>query len=391
MMDESSLRDDEIALPPPVAIPLTFTGSGAEYFRIWAVNVSLTLLTLGLYGPWAKARRLRYFYRHTQLDGVAFDYLAQPAVILRGWSIALALFVCYSVAVEYSISSAVLLSSVMCLIAPFLLWRSNQFKARCSRYRGLTFHFSGSLGHAYLAYFPLIGLMFAVPLVTLLFADRLSELQLLFTSAGLFLTVPLAHGISRNYVQANIWYGAEKVKYSASATNMVKIWIKSLFVMLGATLGAVFLAAVSAAMLYWIMWIFVKNPSQTESKALSEFQLIAGTLFLAWLSYQSLGSFFTTHFQNIVWSNTRFVNVSIRSNMNFWGLYGRQCKNTLFVILTLGLYRPFAAVNIAKYRLSTVRVSGWEQLDNFATGPQTALRGAIGDSAAATFEMDLAL
>ena len=38
---------------------LRFTGSGGEYFRIWAVNRTLTVLTLGLYSAWAKVRRLQ--------------------------------------------------------------------------------------------------------------------------------------------------------------------------------------------------------------------------------------------------------------------------------------------------------------------------------------------
>ncbi|MCS6766168.1 MAG: DUF898 domain-containing protein, partial [Candidatus Protistobacter heckmanni] len=35
-------------------LPLRFTGSGAEYFRIWIVNLSLSVLTLGIYSAWAK-------------------------------------------------------------------------------------------------------------------------------------------------------------------------------------------------------------------------------------------------------------------------------------------------------------------------------------------------
>jgi uncharacterized membrane protein YjgN (DUF898 family) len=42
-------------------LPIRFTGSGSEYFRIWAVNLLLIVVTLGLYLPFAKARRIRYF------------------------------------------------------------------------------------------------------------------------------------------------------------------------------------------------------------------------------------------------------------------------------------------------------------------------------------------
>ena len=385
------MLDAEIRLPPPESIPLVFTGSGSEYFRIWAVNITLTILTLGLYGPWAKVRRLRYFYRHTQLDGTSFDYLAQPGVILRGWSIALALLVGYSFGSEYSLTAGAALSAAMCLIAPFLLWRSNQFKAKCARYRGLTFHFSGSLGKAYIAYLPLAMLIFGLPLVSILYADRLSETDFGLLALGLALTLPLAHGISRNYVQANLWYGNDKAKYGAGFQEMVEIWFKGLLSMLPTALGVIFVSAIGGAIGYFINWIFSSKPGTIESKALVEFQFMALGLLLGWLAYQSLGTYYATRLQNVVWGNTRFANLKIQSEMSFWDLYKLKCKNTLLVILTLGLYRPFAAINVAKFRLSCVRVAGWDQLDTFTVGPNTVLQGAIGDSAAGTFDMDLAL
>jgi len=42
-------------------LPIEFTGSGSEYFRIWIVNLLLMFVTLGSYYPWAKVRRLRDF------------------------------------------------------------------------------------------------------------------------------------------------------------------------------------------------------------------------------------------------------------------------------------------------------------------------------------------
>ena len=39
--------------------PLRFTGSGGEYFKIWIVNLLLTIATLGIYSAWAKVRKAR--------------------------------------------------------------------------------------------------------------------------------------------------------------------------------------------------------------------------------------------------------------------------------------------------------------------------------------------
>ena len=57
----------------PAPARARFGGSGAEYFRIWIVNVALTLATLGIYSAWAKVRREQYFHRHTSLSGAGFD------------------------------------------------------------------------------------------------------------------------------------------------------------------------------------------------------------------------------------------------------------------------------------------------------------------------------
>lgn len=36
--------------------PFSFSGSGSEYFRIWIVNLLLSIITLGIYSAWAKVR-----------------------------------------------------------------------------------------------------------------------------------------------------------------------------------------------------------------------------------------------------------------------------------------------------------------------------------------------
>src|SRR5260370_28452580 len=72
-----------------------FTGTAAEYFRIWIVNLFFTLATLGIYSAWAKVRKRRYFYGSTRLDGDSFDYFASPKAILNGRIIALSVGASY--------------------------------------------------------------------------------------------------------------------------------------------------------------------------------------------------------------------------------------------------------------------------------------------------------
>jgi hypothetical protein len=43
----------------PIVYPVRFTGSGGEYFRIWIVNLLLSIVTLGIYSAWATVRNRR--------------------------------------------------------------------------------------------------------------------------------------------------------------------------------------------------------------------------------------------------------------------------------------------------------------------------------------------
>src|SRR6059058_745587 len=42
----------------PVRYRPEFTADPKEYFRIWIVNLALTIVTLGIYSAWAKVRKL---------------------------------------------------------------------------------------------------------------------------------------------------------------------------------------------------------------------------------------------------------------------------------------------------------------------------------------------
>ncbi|MEN8247124.1 MAG: DUF898 family protein, partial [Thermodesulfobacteriota bacterium] len=83
-MREDTLPREPVSVWKPSEIPFEFTGSGREYFKIWIVNILLSIITLGIYSAWAKVRRKQYLYGNTRLKGAAFEYLADPVKILKG-------------------------------------------------------------------------------------------------------------------------------------------------------------------------------------------------------------------------------------------------------------------------------------------------------------------
>ncbi|GAB1481286.1 hypothetical protein MASR2M78_01010 [Treponema sp.] len=51
-----------------------FEGRGGEIFSLYLVQFLLTLITLGIYAPWAYAKIYKYFATKTSLDGKPFDF-----------------------------------------------------------------------------------------------------------------------------------------------------------------------------------------------------------------------------------------------------------------------------------------------------------------------------
>ena len=140
--------------PAPESHAFTFTGSGKEYFRIWIVNLFLSVATLGIYTAWAKVRRLQYFDRNTQLAGAGFDFRGEPKAILKGRLLAVCLLTAYHYAFGFSVAIGLAIVGALLLALPFFMRSALRFRLHNTEYRGLHFDFSGSAGGAYRAYLP---------------------------------------------------------------------------------------------------------------------------------------------------------------------------------------------------------------------------------------------
>ena len=127
------------------ALPVVFSGQGRDYFGIWAVNLLLTILTLGIYSAWAKVRRMHFFYRHTSLAGAAFDYHGEPLSILKGRTLAFLMFMAYQISAETEPIVAAIVFVILMAVMPWLLHRSLCFRMHNSSYRGLRFLFRGGV------------------------------------------------------------------------------------------------------------------------------------------------------------------------------------------------------------------------------------------------------
>lgn len=79
------------------------------------------------------------------------------------------------------------------------------------------------------------------------------------------------------------------------------------------------------------------------------------------------------------------------SSVSGRALAGLSVKNLLLVVLTLGLYRPFAVVNTLRMRLESVSVTVDGSAHAWLAGPASQPGGARGEMAGEFFGIDVGL
>lgn len=160
-IDESQVSSEPAAATANADAPaprkdygFEFTGQSGEYFRIWIVNILLTIATLGIYSAWAKVRNERYFHGNTFLDGSSFEYTADPIRILRGRIIAVVVLVLYQALGFLSTTLSLALAAALLLATPALIVMAMRFRMRYVSWRNISFGFEPNFKKAYLLFSP---------------------------------------------------------------------------------------------------------------------------------------------------------------------------------------------------------------------------------------------
>ncbi|MCK4710515.1 MAG: DUF898 family protein, partial [Gammaproteobacteria bacterium] len=184
------------------AIQFQFNGKGFEYFKIWIVNILLTILTLGIYSAWAKVRNKQYFYGNTLIDGSSFNYTAKPMAILKGRLIAVGLFIVYAVINQFAPLVGFILFLILMAFLPWIIIRSLAFNARNSMFRNIRFNFSAKVGDA-------VKVFLAWPI-------------LIIPTLGLIM--PLIWYKQSQFMLNNSSYGTTPFKFHATVKDYYKIF-----------------------------------------------------------------------------------------------------------------------------------------------------------------------
>jgi len=277
-------------------------------------------------------------------------------------------------------------AGVLLVALPFLLRSALRFRLANTSYRGLRFGFNGSLGGAYLTFLP--------PIATFLLPGVLVALapgsKLVFTSFLLYLGWPLMHGAMKRYQHAHLLYGAEPSRYTAKTRRFVGPYLRALLLGVAAMIVAVVVGAGIGGVIAVVMQ-FLGGATGTANGAIKSAAIITSVLvgaLVGYLTYLMTGPYLQVRIANLVWSNTAFRGVQVRSELSARAFARLQAVNAVLTLLTLGLYRPFAVVRVYRYRLACVSLLTEGSFEDIAAGA-TQRSGAGGDAVAELLGFDL--
>ena len=358
-----------------------FTGTGAEYFGIWIVNMLLIVITFSIYSSWAKVRREKYFHQHTLVDGSSLDYHGNPLSILIGRVLTVGLIVLAS-AKEFSFVLAAVAGLLIAAFLPLAMQRSIRFRLFNTSYRGLRFGFHGSVAQAYKISWLIVMLGVGAFIAPAWLSEAGQEQYWMFglAYAGLLIAYPFFHAAWRMFCISNAHYGSINTQAKFTTTAFILVYLKSSIVLgLVPVLFIITLFAFGNVLPVISAVVFIPFALVTYACILSYLPLVGAKL------------------QNLCWNkNTVAVDAAGNTVAEFTSdLIPRafvllQLKNLVLTVLTLGLYRPYAAIASARMRLEAISISDMSFVDDIAarTGAQ---KSAVGDEALDAIGLDFSL
>jgi len=109
------------------------------------------------------------------------------------------------------------------------------------------------------------------------------------------------------------------------------------------------------------------------------------------VTYAFAGAFFTARMQRLVWTRTHAGPVRFSTSVTARGFMRVFIVNGVLTLLTVGIYWPWAAVAIARYRLECMTVEAGAPLETVAAGSLPGERSATGEGAVDLFGWDIGL
>lgn len=344
----------------PRTATVEFTGNAGEYFKIWIVNIALTVVTLGIYSAWAKVRKLRYFYGNTSVEDGHFDYHAKPTAILIGRIIAVSMVFVYYLLSQYEPVAGFVLIAIIMLLVPVLIVRAKVFQLRNSSYHGLRFNFQRNYKDSFIVFYG----------------------GALITLFSLGLAAPSAIYMRNKFVANNAGYGQTPFQFGGRQGEFYAIFWSAVGL---ALLGGIGMVLITSGLGAAIGAVAGDTPN-ASGMAVQAFAILVTLPLFAF--YAAIGIYMQTRQRNYLWNSTTLGDNRFESTLSVRSMVFLILSNAVAITLSLGLLIPWAQIRLARYRAEHMTVHLADNWRDYVAAKDSQ-GSALGEEIGEAFDVDV--
>lgn len=307
---------------------LNFEGQGSEYFGIIIVNWLLTIVTLGFYYPWAKAKKLQYLYGKTTLNNEPFTFHGTGKELFKGFIKAIVLFgLLYGLLIAFIVMKMPIIAVLvfylgLLAIIPIAIHGAYRYRMSRTSWRGIRFGYRGNRKEFALNFFQWV-------LLTILTLGIY----------GAWMTTNV-----RKYVLGHVKFGPIEFEYDADGGDFFILNLKGYFLSIF-TLG-----------IYMFWW------------------------------QKDLFEFYVNHLRLQKDNET----IRLNSTATGGGFFKLIMTNLLLIIFTLGFGYAWAVTRTFKYIYSVIEIEGDIDLNQLEQ-TEDDYRDATGDDMSDILDLDFVM
>ena len=394
---------------------LAFSGQGFEFFRVWIVNVLLSIVTLGFYTPVARRRTARYFFDHTMVAGSPLDFTAPLRKMVRGFLLFVLIYAAYKFAAQtgHTTAASVFILAAA-LLAPYIWGSAMRFRLGSTRWRGLQLQFSASWKEVYLASWPIFAMAAVWVCATFALKALASDIPTpqpplgprdargpalpqinveMWTviAMGVILSVLCIIRLEFNYKSLLVLragFGNQRGRWKPVYSDFVKVWAATVGVFVLSVLLAVGLLV---ALMGGSYAAFSNMKGGMGPKAVVFIALaVLGFIIILFMASAPARAYREARMFQLIWSNVGLSQVArFKCKLKTSAFVLLRLKNMLLSLLTLGLYRPFAKVNEYRIKVDSVTLHVKGGLDQLIGQLSKQQQDGLGDALADAAGLDL--
>ena len=330
---------------------LLFHGTTATLYRVYFVNLLLTILTLGIYGPWARVKIRQYCYGQTELEGDRFAFHGTGEELLIGW-LKLAPFVALFFGAriakdaywEGPIAEATFLAIFyggLLLLMPIAIAGSWRYRLSRTSWRGIRFSFRGHTKDFM----------------------RVFVVGALLTVVSLGLYYPFFHSNIRRFIVSNSYFGNRRFEYDGKGSDLFGRYA----IVLALPLLCLIIAVVSVLLVLSDRTALM-SPSLVMVLIIS---IIISSLYWFW---------FAAARERYYWAHTSFGTARFQSIVTGRRLMNLKLANGLLLGITYGLALPYVQIRKIRFAYDNRSVEG--PLDLRAIQQEAQAASATGEGMA---------